>query len=348
MASSASGAWVSVSVLAGDVSAGPVGFDAFMRDALYGERGFYTCGGSAGRRGDFITSPEVGPLFGAVVARALDGWWRELGEPADFTVIEVGAGRGTLARSILAAAPACAPRYVAVEVSAAQRAHHPAGVESLADLPAGPFTGIVIANELLDNLPFRLAVFDGGWREAFVTGDPPAEVLSAPLSPAPGYLPATVPHGSRAPLQDEAASWVANARRSLRRGRVIAFDYAVARTAQLALRPWREWLRTYRDHSRGGHYLAGAGTQDITADVCIDQLAPPDVVRTQAHFLQLHGIAELVAQGRREWGAAAAAPSVRAMVMRSRVREAEALLDPSGLGGFLAMEWEVAWPDNER
>ena len=61
--------------------------------------------GRAGRRGDFITSPEVGPLFGAVVARALDAWWAEAGEPDVFTVVEAGAGPGTLARSVLAAAP---------------------------------------------------------------------------------------------------------------------------------------------------------------------------------------------------------------------------------------------------
>ncbi len=144
-------------------------FDEYMRVALYGEDGFYNSGGRAGRRGGhFLTSPEVGPLFGAVLAQAIDGWWRQLGEPADFTVIDVGAGPGTLARAILAAEPACAPRYVAVETSAAQRADHPDGVDSRAELPQPGGPGVVIANELLDNLPFRLAVFDGGWREAFV------------------------------------------------------------------------------------------------------------------------------------------------------------------------------------
>ncbi|MCU1500749.1 MAG: hypothetical protein JWM12_103 [Ilumatobacteraceae bacterium] len=317
-------------------------FDAFMREALYGERGFYSVGGTAGRRGDFITAPEVGPLFGAVVARALDGWWRQLGEPADFTVVEVGAGPGTLARAVVAARPACSPRYVAVEVSAAQRQRHPEGVESRAEMPDEPVVGVVLANELLDNLPFRLAVFDGAWREAFVTGDPPTEVLSEPFAALPRFLPAVAPHGARAPLQDEAAAWVDRARRTLIRGRVVAFDYAVASTVELARRPWREWLRTYRAHERGGHYLGDAGTQDITADVCVDQLPTPDVVRTFAQFVQLHGIDELVEEGRREWSAAAVAPTVRALMMRSRVREAEALLDPAGLGSFLAMEWEVA------
>ena len=58
---------------------GAIPFSEYMRLALYGEGGFYTTGGRAGRRGgDFITSPEVGPLFGTVIARALDAWWKEL------------------------------------------------------------------------------------------------------------------------------------------------------------------------------------------------------------------------------------------------------------------------------
>jgi len=56
---------------------GPTPFDDYMNEALYGAQGFYTSGtGRAGRRGDFLTSPEVGPLFGAVVARFLDSEWR--------------------------------------------------------------------------------------------------------------------------------------------------------------------------------------------------------------------------------------------------------------------------------
>ena len=56
---------------------------------------------AAGRRGDFLTAPEVGPLYGAVLARAIDAWWIELGRPDPFVVVEAGAGPGTLARSVL-------------------------------------------------------------------------------------------------------------------------------------------------------------------------------------------------------------------------------------------------------
>ncbi len=333
-----------------EAAGGLLRFDDYVRIALYGEHGFYSAGGRAGRRGGhFLTSPEVGPLFGAVLARAIDGWWRQLGEPDDFTFVDAGAGPGTLARAIRAVEPPCLSRYVTVEVSATQRALHPGGVDVLDELPTG-IIGVVVANELLDNLPFRLAVYDGGWREAYVAvgGDGRlVEVLAAPLDRRPAWLAATAPHGARAPLQDEAAQWVRRATGSLRAGRVVAIDYAVARTAELALRPWREWLRTFRGHERGGHPLTDAGEQDVTVEVCLDQLPPSAGVRTQQQFLALHGIDELVEQGRREWSTATAAPSVRTLTMRSRVREAEALTDPSGLGGFLAIEWEVPWRDDE-
>ncbi len=325
---------------------GPMSFERFMELALYGEAGFYMRpdGGSAGRRGDFITSPEVGPLFGAVLARFLDAEWERIGRPDPFTVIDAGAGPGSLGRAVLAARPSCheAMSYVAVETSPAQRERHPDGVESRSDLPSEAFEGVVIANELLDNLPFRLAVFDDGWREAFVDLDRSGrfvEVLGAPLSPLPRQLAGRAGPGARAPLIDRACRWVETARELLRDGTVITIDYGVPRTGELAMRPWRDWLRTYRSNERGGHYLAEPGTQDITIDVPFDQVPEPDSLRSQAQFLQRWGIDELVAEGVRVWTEQAARPGLEAMRMRSRVAESEALLDPAGLGGFLVAEW---------
>lgn len=331
-------------------SSGPVPFERFMELALYGAEGFYTKvgGGSAGRRGDFITSPEVGPLFGAVLARYLDAEWERLGRPDPFTVVDAGAGPGTLARSVLAAAPGCsdAMRYVAVEVSAPQRDRHPETVESVASMaqvaPHGGLTGVIVANELLDNLPFRLAVFDSGWREAYVDlGDDGrfVEVLSAPFDPVPAALLPSASFGSRAPLVDRARSFVDETRALLAAGSLVVVDYGTPITASLAGRPWRDWLRTYRGNERGDHYLAAPGTQDITVDVPFDQLPEPDAVRSQSQFLQRWGIDELVEEGRRVWTEQAARPGLEAMKMRSRISEAEALLDPDGLGNFLVAEW---------
>jgi SAM-dependent MidA family methyltransferase len=334
---------------------GAIGFDRFMQLALYGEFGFYTRddGGAAGRRGDFITSPEVGPLFGLVLARMLDAEWVRLGRPATFSVIEIGAGPGTLARAILSAAPECSRtlEYTAVEVSARQRERHPEDVRSAAALDdvigGGPLTGVVIANEVLDNVPFRLAVHDGGWREALVVGGDEgggerfAEVLSAPLAPVPPVLPAVASHGARAPLQQRAGELVAAMRAVLDAGSVLVLDYCRPTTAELVALPWRKWLRTYRGHQRSGHYLADPGLHDITTDVALDQLPPADAVRRQAQFLGRWGVDALVEEGRRYWEAHATQADLAALRMRSRVAEAEALVDPAGLGGFTVLEYRV-------
>jgi SAM-dependent MidA family methyltransferase len=362
---------------------GPLPFEAFVEAALYDETdGFYAVTGGAGRRGDFLTAPEVGPLFGAVLARALDQWWQELGRPDPYVVVEAGAGPATLARSVLAARPLCAPalRYVLVERSAVQRARHadglplvpadqafaasvepgdedggevppsPAGigplVVSLPDLPAVRFTGVVIANELLDNLPFGLLVQDAGWRAAFVDVAPEGEfteILLPPTAVLPPGLPAA-PLGARVPVQRDAMVWLGAALDLLERGRVVVIDYASDTTA-MSRRPWREWLRTFRGHERGEHPLRAPGTQDITCELALDQLArvrEPDTVRTQAQFLRLHGLDELVEDGRRLWAERAHVGDLDAVRARSRVTEAEALTDPAGLGAFVVAEWVVS------
>src|SRR4051794_7925818 len=266
-----------------------------MEAALYdAEHGFYASRGAAGRRGDFLTSPEVGPLFGAVVARALDRWWREQGEPDPFVVIEAGAGVGTLAVSVLAAEPACtsALRYVLVERSQALRARQgeflvledPALafapdraededgdvrppevatgpiVVSLDSLPRLHGRSIVVANELLDNLPFDVVERrDGCWFEVRVGLD--GDELRETVVPADGP-DIEAPDGARVPVQTAAARWIRDARE---RGRVVVFDYADT-TVSMARREPAEWLRTYRRHQRGEHPLRALGEQDITCE----------------------------------------------------------------------------------
>jgi SAM-dependent MidA family methyltransferase len=124
-------------------------------------------------------------------------------------------------------------------------------------------------------------------------------------------------------------------------GRVLVIDYARP-TAELVAHPWTEWLRTYRAHGVGGHPLEAPGDADITCDVALDQLAlaaPPTSVRSQADFLRAHGIDVLVAEGRARWEELGLAGGLEAIAARSRVSEAEALLDPDGLGGFTVIEW---------
>jgi len=302
--------------------------EAFVERALYSADGFYETGGRAGRRGaSFVTSPEVGPLFGAVLARVLDTWWAEAGRPDRWLVVDAGAGPATLARAIFTAEPACvaALRIVCVERTAAQRALHPDGVTSTAELPEG--ADVIVANELLDNLPFGLLErTPDGWRPVLVGTD-------GATTPDTG--------GPRVPVAAHAAAWVAAARRRLRPGgRLVCLDYTDT-TAALARRPWTDWVRAFAGHDRVAPPFAAAGTRDVTVVVPWDQLPSPDETLDQAAWLRRHGIDELVAEGERHWAEHAAAPDLTAMRMRSRAVEAAALLDPAGLGAFTVGEWRA-------
>jgi SAM-dependent MidA family methyltransferase len=324
---------------------GAISFEQYMGLALYGTGGFYQDGGKAGRRGDFITSPEVGPLFAAVVARYLDSCWNELGCPDSFDVVEVGAGPGTLARGIFDAQPKCllAMKYVAVEISESQRAMHPDFVESAESFPDRSIQGVVLANELLDNLPFKLFVYDGAWKEAFVAlgdGGKFVEVLRH-VDEVPEFLPKSAPLGSRAPIQTAATRWLCDVSQKVSRGRVLIFDYCSQSTSETAVSPWREWLRTYKEHERGVHYLIDPGTQDITTQVMVDQLmvaVPELTVSKQSDWLQHWGIGELVSEGSRYWEEHKSAPDVAALKMRSRANESLALTSQDGLGAFSVLE----------
>ncbi len=291
-----------------------------MHEALYGVDGFYSSGrGQPGRRGDFITSPEVGPLFGAVIARALDMWWHELSSPRQFDVIEVGAGTGSLRRSVLRAGPEClaALRYSVVEIGPY------APTDALRELPSVPITGVILCNELLDNLPIDLAIDDA--------------VIEASVDTAAG--PASWPEVGLRPAQQAAHDFVTDSLEHLDGGRLVAIDYCGTNFAE---RPWSEWLRTYRGHERGSHPLDGPGTKDITCEVDVSQLPAPSSNLSQAEFLRRHGIDELVEQGRRVWHERAHLGDLEALKARSRITEAEALCDPSGLGSFRVLEWLVS------
>ena len=373
-------------------------FADYMRFALYDPRhGFYERGGRAGRGADFVTSPEVGPLFGAVIARALDAWWVEAGRPDPFVVAEVGAGPGTLARSVRFAAPECSSSllYVLVEQSSFQRAMHAEhlpgwmgernGFEleafvaspqegdgpqfvSTDQLPA-MFSGVVLANELLDNLPFdivRVRNSASAGQSAGQSDDQPSnrfvEQLNVSIGPDDelelivGPAPAAVADdvltlAERSPelavdtwfpWHGAARIWLTEVERRMLSGHILVFDYG-SPTSELAQRPDMGWLRTFRDQQRGSHPLDDPGAQDITTDVGFDQLKLRSgaVATSQAEFLQLHGIQELVEQGRAVWNERAHIADLTAIRGRSAVREAEALLDPAGLGAFVAMHWLI-------
>jgi SAM-dependent MidA family methyltransferase len=357
---------------------GPLPFSRFMEIALYGEGvGFFSVGGGSGRaQGDFVTSPEIGPLFGACVARALDRWWDADGRPDPFVVVEAGAGGGRLAREVLRGQPACLPalRYVLVERSSELRATQrrllrlePADevlgpvltdadddrfvvpgrgpiVSSLPELPAR-FDGVLLANELLDNLPFDVALRDdAGWHEVRVGAEDGGLMeVTVPLEEPP-FPFADAPVGARVPIPAGIDEWIAAARRSLQRGRMVLVDYFVG--GDELLTRGHGWLRTYRGHERGGAALERPGDQDITADVVVEQVQRAasrgrfeiESFRTQAEWLRDLGIDELVEEGRRVWSEGAARGDLAAIAGRSRASEAAALTDETGLGSHRVIE----------
>jgi SAM-dependent MidA family methyltransferase len=334
-----------------------------MEIALYDDAdGFFTKGGP---RRDFVTGPSLGSLFGACVARALDTYWRELGAPDPFLVVEAGAGDGRLARDVLRAEPACtrALRYVLVERSAARRAEQrtrlpiePADealgpfvpraddeppvpapgagpvVTAVAELPAVDAADtVVFANELLDNLPFGIAESDGrGWQEVRVGFD--GNGFTEVLVPLPELAEPVAPAGARVPIPRGLRAWFEECERVVRRGRVVLVDYM---TDAHELR-----LRTHRAHARGAAPLDAPGEQDITADVVVDHLraaaAPfvPVLDTIQAEWLRDLGIDELAADGARRWREGAKRGDLDALAGRSHVHEAGALTDPAGLGAY--------------
>jgi SAM-dependent MidA family methyltransferase len=218
---------------------------------------------------------------------------------------------------------------------------------ALDELPALELRGVVLANELLDNLPFGIAERGPtGWLEVRVAREQHgfAEVL-VPAEPGDARAldaaveGVTVAEGVRLPIPRGADQWLADCARVLHGGSLVVFDY-VDDAAGIVARGADGWLRTYRAHERGGPPLDAPGEQDITADIVREQLAhaahaagftvASDV--TQAEWLRDLGIEELAESGRRTWEARAHVGDLDAIAARSRVVEAAALTDPNGLG----------------
>ena len=216
------------------------------------------------------------------------------------------------------------------------------------DLPTEPFVGVVVANELLDNLVFDLAERTAaGWAEVRVGVEAGGVVeVVAPIDSAALTLlpPAdTVAVGARLPVVGAAIDWIGRAGALVERGSVLLIDYA-APAADLAARGG--WLRTYAEHRRGADPYAAPGSVDITTDVPLEPLRAalavggfdPVVECTQAEWLAGLGIEDLVEEGRRIWEAGASRGDLAAIAGRSRAIEAATLTDPDGLGAFVVIE----------
>lgn len=335
---------------------GPITFARFMEVVLYDpERGYYaTSTDRPTRAGDFLTAPEMHPIFGWVLARRIDALWREMGEPATFTLREYGAGSGALALAILdglrrldsglAAALRYQPIDLPAQVARARDTLTGAGYGALLSDgdPAIPFSGAVIANEYLDALPVqRVAYRDGRLRELRVGWDGgrfvdvTTDVADARLEAWIGASDVQLGEGHVVEISLAMADWLLELGAQLERGAALVIDYG-AGAAQLygESRPTGT-LRAFRQQHVSSDVLAALGHQDITASVDFDAFERAaleagfrmDGRVRQAEFLLTNGLEEAYAEARieadREWSTATA--------LRSAVRR---LIDTSALGGY--------------
>lgn len=288
---------------------GPITFARFMALALYHPTLGYYAGGGVGREplgweGDYFTSGDVHTLFGWCVGKQLAQMWELLGRPPRFDVIELGAGRGLLARDVWRYALERAPEWAAaLRYTLADRA--PSGsplrmarerrltaeiialgvpasalawadeVEAHAD-PA--VTGCLLSNELVDALPVHiLTIADGALAEVYVTVDAATGRLAethGPLSTPElaSYLDeyrirwSAYPDGWRCEVCLEVGPWLRSAAR-LARGFMLTLDYGDTARALYTRDRRRGTLAVYTRHQLGERPLAHPGRQDLTAHV---------------------------------------------------------------------------------
>ncbi|RZS84465.1 class I SAM-dependent methyltransferase [Pigmentiphaga kullae] len=297
-------------------------FDRWMDEALYAPGLGYYAAGSAklaegGRHpsGDFVTAPELTPLFAQTLARQVA---EVLAACGGMEVLEFGAGTGALAAGLLAAldelgVPA---RYRIVEVSADLRerqrtrlAVHGGRVEWLDALPAS-FVGCVVANEVLDAMPVRLFHWtDAGLLERGVAlqGDEgfawqdraaPADLVQAVearMPPLPGYVSEINPQGE---------AFVRGMGAWLQAGAALLIDYGFSRAEYYHPQRMEGTLMCHLRHVAHADPLVAVGVQDITAHVDFTAMAEAAVAgglevlgyASQAGFLMNAGLMELLSR----------------------------------------------------
>jgi NADH dehydrogenase [ubiquinone] 1 alpha subcomplex assembly factor 7 len=243
-------------------TSGPLRFDEYVEAALYDpDDGFFAGPSPVRAERHFVTSPHLSTVFAGLLTVQLRDAWTDLDKPAEFTVVDLGAGDGTLARQIQQAAasdPAFSEtmRVVAVERgSEARRILGTHGFEAHASIDeVGPFTGVLIAHELFDNVPFRL--FKGG-SEIWI--DAVDDALVAIERPSDLRVDGPVSSASEGLVQAIA--------RALHRGYAFVIDYGFTAGEQ----PGN--VRGFAHHHMVEDLLADPGATDITAPVDLDALA---------------------------------------------------------------------------
>jgi len=343
-------------------------FARFMDLALYDPDGGYYRSGEArpGRAGDFLTAPELHPIFGATIATGLREIWDRLDHPDPFVVAEHGAGTGALALGILGAIddPAfrAALRYRPVEVdprriAVLEAAIRAAGHEDALDAahPAAPFTGVVIANEVLDALPVhRVRQRGDTLREIAVDVDAEGSFVEVEVPPTTTVLGERLAaegvqlvHGQTAEICLAVDGWVAAAAAPLQRGLVVLIDYgAPASELYDPVRRHDGTLRAYVRHQVHDDPYRSVGRQDLTAHVdvtAVERAAAAAGLSTIGITTQAEALMGLGIQERLQAAQADPATTFEAYaLLRSSLLR---LLDPAAMGRFRVMAFGRDWPE---
>lgn len=278
---------------------GALPFWRFMELALYAPGlGYYSAGATKlGEGGDFVTAPELGPLFAECVADALAPVLAGLGEDAVF--MEIGGGTGAFAEAALerlAASHRLPARYAILEPSADLRQRQQlrlrerlapdvfARVEWLQSPVNNRWNGVVFANEVIDALPTsRFAVLDGEIFEehvaldaagGFVRQDRPADAL---LAAAVRHVERQCEHpfkdGYRSEVLPQLPYWVQAVVGGMEAGAMLFVDYGYPRREYYDPRRADGTLRAFHRHRLADNVFARVGLQDVTVSVDFTALA---------------------------------------------------------------------------
>jgi SAM-dependent MidA family methyltransferase len=345
---------------------GPMPFARFMELALYDPDGGYYRSVEArpGRAGDFLTAPELHPIFGELLSRAVAQTWDALGRPDPFVVTEYGAGDGALAEPMLAALRAtpvwAALRYAPVDVDQRRLAslRDRLAAAGLADrlelLHNHPFDGLVIANEVLDALPVhRVRRHGERLRELAVDVDGDGALSEVEIDPTTPRIAerleaegVRLEDGQTAEVCLELDGWIAEVAGRLHRGLLVLIDYgAIAAELYDAGRRRDGTLRAYVRHQVHDDPYRFVGRQDLTAhvDVTAVEAAAHSAglstvgISTQAEALMGLGIEDRLREIQADPGTTIEAyTALRAALMR--------LLDPAAMGRFRVMVFGRDWP----
>jgi SAM-dependent MidA family methyltransferase len=348
---------------------GAVPFRSFMDWALHDpQHGAYGSGRlQVGPRGDFATSPSLGPDFAALLVPQLAQWLQQLPSDRPLALVEAGPGEGDLAAQLAMALqqgwPALAARteLVLVEPNAGMRARQR---ERLAQLPmacrwssfeqlaAAPLCGVLLAHEVLDALAVERISWDGAhWRRQLVALEPgpcaqPQLVfeLGDPLEPellAQLNDLALVPAGDQRPagwtteLHPGQRPWLAAAAAALSEGVLLVVDYAHEAWRYYAPQRSNGTLMAYRQQQASDDPLQEPGCWDLTAHLCIDSVDAdarasgwhPLGVRRQGEALLALGLAQRLHGLQQE-------PASQLADLLARREALLRMVDPTALGDF--------------